>query len=67
MTTGRPLPGRGSSTLSAPIIDLRDVVKRFTVGGSEIEVQFFQLLPALTLRKNVILPTALAGKRLAYG
>ena len=119
------------SEISEPIIDLRDVVKRFTVGGSEIEIlktvslqvnagefvaiigpsgsgkstmlnmitgidrptagevmvlgqpvhklsenglarwrgeavgiifQFFQLLPALTLLKNVILPMDLAGK-----
>ncbi|MCB0048442.1 MAG: ATP-binding cassette domain-containing protein, partial [Caldilinea sp.] len=26
------------SEISEPIIDLRDVVKRFTVGGSEIEI-----------------------------
>jgi putative ABC transport system ATP-binding protein len=117
--------------LSEPVIDLRDVVKRYAVGGSEIEIlkhvslqinssefvaivgpsgsgkstllnmitgidrptagevmvlgqpvhklsenglarwrgqcvgiifQFFQLLPALTLLKNVILPMDLAGK-----
>ena len=120
-----------SSDSTAPIIDLRDVAKRFVVGGSEIEIlkhvslqvnagefvaivgpsgsgkstllnmitgidrptagevlvlgqpvhklsenglarwrgrsvgiifQFFQLLPALTLLKNVILPMDLAGK-----
>jgi putative ABC transport system ATP-binding protein len=119
------------SSSSEPIIELRDVVKRYTVGGSEIEIlksvslqihrgefvaivgpsgsgkstllnmitgidrpsagevlvlgqpvhklsenglarwrgqcvgiifQFFQLLPALTLLKNVILPMDLAGK-----
>ena len=120
-----------SADVSEPIIDIRDVVKRFAVGGSEIEIlksvslqvnagefvaivgpsgsgkstllnmitgidrptagevlvlgqpvhklsenglarwrgeavgiifQFFQLLPALTLLKNVILPMDLAGK-----
>jgi putative ABC transport system ATP-binding protein len=119
------------SNLSEPVIELRDVLKRYTVGGGEIEIlkhvslqinsgefvaivgpsgsgkstllnmitgidrptagevmvlgqpvhklsenglarwrgqcvgiifQFFQLLPALTLLKNVILPMDLAGK-----
>ena len=120
-----------SAAAEQPVIDLRDVVKRYTVGGGEIEIlkhvslqvcpgefvaiigpsgsgkstlfnmitgidrpsagevlvlgeplhklsenklarwrgqhigiifQFFQLLPALTLLKNVILPMDLAGK-----
>jgi putative ABC transport system ATP-binding protein len=130
-SVSQPVSQPVSETGAQPVIDLRSVVKRYTVGGSEIEIlksvslqvcpgefvaivgpsgsgkstllnmitgidrpsagevivlgaplrklsenklagwrgrhvgiifQFFQLLPALTLLKNVILPMDLAGK-----